>query len=275
MEVHASLNDPRNLLFSRAARQLKRFRSLHPLSQRTDLDQCSATDHTVLKRLDLLLADRALSQGNLLLLGDDDLLSITSVKTYDVVNGTATTLVDETAFLKEPYGGPPYRRLRIHEESSAAWGTATRGGAHVAGSWGHQDVRIATTTTVASGLASDATVTTFVTSASPTISIGQTLFIGTEQLYVSGLSGTTTTVTRGANGTTAAGHANASAISIYTYHPRVVDGTRQIAQRAWKMRDAGASGGYGGGEIPGTSPMDTEWSILNATVGRLCYRSAS
>ena len=210
--------------------------------------------------------------GNLLEL-DDDLLSITSVTTYDTVGGNGTTITDVTDFFKEPYSGPPYRRLRIHEESSKVWGAATRGNVVVLVA-GYQDVRTVSTTTVASGLASDAAATTFVTSASPTIQIGQTLYIGTEHLYVTGLSGTTATVERGANGSTAAVHANSSAISVFRYPKGVVNGTRQIAQRTWKTRDAGASGGYGGGGIPNMDPRDTEWSILNATVGRFCYRSA-
>lgn len=111
MEVHASLNDPRNLLFSRAARQLKRFRSLHPLSQRTDLDQCSATDHTVLKRLDLLLADRALSQGNLLLLGDDDLLSIAILAVEPHAQVTVVDLDDELLHAIRTFSS--HARLRL------------------------------------------------------------------------------------------------------------------------------------------------------------------
>ena len=205
---------------------------------------------------------------------DDDLLSITSVTTYDTVGGTATTLTDETDFYKEPYGGTPYRRLRIHEASSAAWGTATRGGGVIVGSWGERDERVASTTTVSSGLASEAAATTFTTSASPTIQVGQTLRIGTEQIYLTALSGTTATVERGANGTTAAVHANASAIDVYQYHPRVVRTTMRIGHLEWKARDAGNSPNYGGGQIPTTSPTSSEWSILNAGLSGLAYRSA-
>ena len=66
--------------------------------------------------------------------------------------------------------------------------------------------------TVASGLSADATVTTFVISATGFVREDDLITIESEVLTVSGVSGTTITVQRGMLGTTAATHANATAI---------------------------------------------------------------
>lgn len=215
--------------------------------------------------------------GGLNLYLRDDLLTITSVTTYDTPGGTGTTLTDETdlyAHTGDDWDTTPYRELTIHEASSAAWGSATRGN-HVNGKWGYQDVRRISTTTVASGLASDAAATTFVTSASPTIQIGHTILIGTEQIYVTGLSGTTATVERGVNGTTAAVHANGSAIEVYAYPTSIAETHSRIALRRWKARDAGADGSDGGGDVSSTVPREGEDLILRRGIWQFTYRSAT
>lgn len=214
--------------------------------------------------------------GQSLYLGDD-LLSITSVTAYDTPGGTGTTLTDETDFYahtEDNWDAAPYRELTIHEASAAAFGSATRGN-HVNGKWGVQDVRLTSTTTVASGLATDATAKTFVTSASPTIQVGHTLLIGTEQLYVTALSGTTATVERGVNGTAAAVHANSSAIDVYTYPTAVVETHSRLAMRRWKGRDAGADGSDGGGDASSTVPREGEDLILRRGLWQYAYRGAS
>lgn len=192
----------------------------------------------------------------------DDLLSLTSVTSAPSVGATPVTLTDETDFYKEPYDNPPYRCLALHSAATAVF-YACRRGVSVTGTWGYSNETVASTTTVASGLAVSSSATTFTTSASPTISAGDTLLIDSEQLYVTALSGTTATVTRGANGTTAATHANSSAIATYRYPRPVHATTLRLAHRRWRQRDAGLTGTYGeGGGIPGTSNYDTEVSIL-------------
>ena len=110
---------------------------------------------------------------------------------------TSTPAADTDYYLltgTDDYSPAPYRKLLLHGQ-----GTITRFGSgfrvtDIAGSWGYSDERVTSATTVASGLASDAAATTFVTSASPAITVGQTLLIGTEQVYLTGLSGTTATI---------------------------------------------------------------------------------
>lgn len=196
----------------------------------------------------------------------DDLLSVTSItirpSTASATTSTPTVDTDYYGLDENGGYGTPYRKILLHGQGTiTAFGSGHRV-TDVAGSWGYSDERYTSTTTVVSGLASDAAVTTFVTSASPTISPGHTLFIGTEQLYVTGLSGTTATVVRGANGTTAAVHANSSAIAVYRYPRAVVDVTLRLYLRRWKARDAGADGSDGGGSMPGVTAQEGEDTII-------------
>lgn len=196
----------------------------------------------------------------------DDLLSATSItirpSTASATTSTPTVDTDYYGLDENGGYGTPYRKLLLHGQGTVtAFGSGHRV-TDVAGSWGYSDERYTSTTTVASGLASDAAATTFVTSASPTISPGHTLLIGTEQLYVTGLSGTTATVVRGANGTTAAVHTNSSAIAVYRYPRAVVDVALRLYLRRWKARDAGADGTDGGGSMPGVTAQEGEDTII-------------
>lgn len=198
--------------------------------------------------------------GGTCLTFDDDLLAVTSVTVYAGTGGTSSTLTTETDFFLQPYSGAPYRSLEL----LTAYLPSGLRVVSILGTWGAYTETAASTTTVASGLSVGTTATTFTTSATPTISAGDTLLVGTEHLYVTGMATTTATVARGANGTTAATHADASAIAVYRYPRDVVRTTLLLAQRAWRAREAGVTGDFGGGGVPGTGFRDSESSILRA-----------
>ncbi len=69
--------------------------------------------------------------------------------------------------------------------------------------------------------------------------VGQTLFIETEQLYVTAIAETLVTVDRGVNGTTAASHVQGTVISRFVWVPGVREATLILAGRVWKRREAG------------------------------------
>lgn len=220
------------------------------------------------------------SAYNHLLRLHDDLLSISAFTFLNATNDstTITPVADTDYFLRGVDGAylAPYREILLHGfgASTAAtfgWGFRT---ITVTGTWGYQSDVLLSSTTVASGLSSSASATTFTTSATPTIAIGQTLRIGSEDLYLTGLTTTTATVERGANGTTAAVHADNSTISVHRYPRQIVNATLQVALRRWKMRDSGLTGDFGGGQIPGTVQRDSEMALLRATVGHLRLPSA-
>ena len=196
----------------------------------------------------------------------DDLLSLTTLTVYDGTGGTGTVYVVETDVYLEPYDRTPRRRIVAHGQGSLSAFTRGYRTVDALGSWGERDQR-RTATATASAIAST-TATSVTVSDGAEFSPGITILIDTEQLYVSAVSGTTLTVERGANGTTAATHGAAAAIQIYEYHPGVVSATLQLSLRRWKARDAGSDGTDGGGDVPTVRPQ-SESSILRATVGRL------
>ena len=86
----------------------------------------------------------------------------------------------------------------------------------------------------------NASTTAMTTSVADSVAVGQTILAGAEQIYVSGGSGTSYTVTRGVNGTTAAAHAGV-AFTRYVYVPMVQDATLILAGRSWKRRQSAYS----------------------------------
>ncbi len=194
--------------------------------------------------------------GNELYL-DDDLLTITTV------TGGSGTVVDETAFYKGPYDRPPYRYLLTPSNiSGTVWYNVNRRAISVTGKWGYSDQAVLATQ-LNGALAAVTTTTTITTDAA--VVPGQTLLIGTEQLYVRSVSGLTASCDRGCNGTTAAIQADDSPVSFYQYPANVTRATLVIAQRRRKSRDAGLSGDFGGvAGMPATAMPDrTERWILD------------
>lgn len=116
---------------------------------------------------------------------DEGLISVSAITSQ---NGDNTLAV--TDYLIEPANeGPPYTRIELDASSVAstadlsAGDTAQRAIA-VTGSWGYRN-DTESAGTVASGLASDAAATSMVCSSAAAIDVGDTLLIGTEQLWVS------------------------------------------------------------------------------------------
>jgi hypothetical protein len=106
----------------------------------------------------------------------------------------------------------------------------------IVGRWGYTEAveRIVPTITLADGATETATL-----SAAGDVQNGQTLRVSasSEQVYVRSGGGTTTlTVTRGVNGTTAAGAAGA-AVDRFVYVDAVVEATLIMASRRWKRRE--------------------------------------
>jgi hypothetical protein len=116
---------------------------------------------------------------------DEDLISVSGITSE---NGDVTVPVGEV-FLEPGNDGPPYSRIEIDTSTTdanaafAAGDTPQRAVA-VTGSWGYTAANI-TAGTVTSGLASDASATSFVCSNAALIDVGDTLLIESEQLFVS------------------------------------------------------------------------------------------
>ena len=136
-------------------------------------------------------------------------------------------------------GNPQSRPYTVAEVDTDA-GTkadwpAGRQTVQIAGQWGwwRHLKRASETATVA-----NSTTTTLTASAATDVEVGHSLLLESEQVYVTAISGTTYTITRGVNGTTAASHSGGTAIDIYEYPGPIIEAVIIQAARLWRRKDA-------------------------------------
>lgn len=176
--------------------------------------------------------------ANLLLV--DDLLSVTTFKTDSDGDRTYETTWASTDYDLEPYNAvtsaPPRPYTRVVPSPNGTYRfPSTRKGVQLVGSFGYYDVKAAATATLAEAL--DTSETGVDVSAGTEFSEGMTILIDSEQMHVQSKATNTLTVTRGANGTTAATHDSGAAIQIYEY-PGVNEAAMILAGRIFKRKDA-------------------------------------
>lgn len=183
--------------------------------------------------------------SSLTLFLDQDLLAVTllQVKAQDA----SPVTIASTDYFLEPVNDPPYRRIEIDLSSSAAFesGNTTQRSIAVTGRWGYQEATVAAGT-LAEDL--DASETQIDATAGILASVGNTLLIDNEQMFISGAIGPANfTVVRAVNGTTAATHTNGAAISKYVVPATVENYCRAEAIANFKQGESGWTGQIGGG----------------------------
>ena len=191
-----------------------------------------------------------------------DLISVTSLKTdedndriYELTWAASDYLLYPlNAEPQQPWGRPYTRILVDIEGGSRPWFPAGGPTVEVAAKWGYREVTedsAADINELGSFSAADTTLT--VTDGSK-FSIGDTLSIESESLYVTGISTNDLTVTRGVNGTTAAAHADSTDVFLYRYPGSVVEACLLEAARLWKRKDIAyapaGDGRTGGSDLP-------------------------
>lgn len=114
---------------------------------------------------------------------DQDLLSVTTLQTQ-AQDDSPTTITSADYFL-EPINSGRYNRIEIDLSSNSAFegGDTPQRSISVLGSWGYSN-NTRSGGTVASGLASDSSATSFVCSNESLIEVGHTLLIESEQIFV-------------------------------------------------------------------------------------------
>jgi hypothetical protein len=195
---------------------------------------------------------------------DDDFISVTTVTSAPYTGQAGVTMTSGTDYLLDPPTVSQKRRLIFPGLGSISIGSGYQVFV-VAGTAGY-DSETESVGAMATATSSATTLTLTSGSAFP----GATLLIESEQVYVTAATGgTALTVVRGVNGTTAATHAASTTVSRYRYDRAVEAACLSIAQRRWRMREAGVVGDYGGGAVPTVAQRDSERSLLNGTIGHL------
>ena len=125
-----------------------------------------------------------------------------SVTTLQAQAQNVSPVVITHFFLEPQIFSGPYSRIEIDLSSTDAFqsGNTPQRSISVQGQWGYCNNTIAAGTLI-SGLASDATVTTFLCSDASKVDVGDVLLIGTEAIYVSGRAQYDTTATLSGNPT--------------------------------------------------------------------------
>jgi hypothetical protein len=192
-----------------------------------------------------------------------DLLSLTTLTTK---NG-ATTISSGYFLVKSgDYNRQPFDAilLDLSGTTGLSYADTPQRSQTITGVWGyHEDYTnafIASGDTVLNSPSISASVTSITVANGNNFEIGQMLRIGTEWLYLSGISTNTLTVERGINGSTAAIHLATTAISIYKPDQNLHRVAVQLAAWLYKQYDAPFTGQTQAGadgtvDIPGGLPV--------------------
>ena len=192
---------------------------------------------------------------------DDWLITATTVTSYEGTDRTSSATLSEgigNDFLLMPYNTSPKSKMKLVENTLknlySGQQTLT-----ILGEWGWQNDTESISTVDAVGSTSTTTVTV---SSGSTTYVGDTILVGTEQMYVTNVDGNTLTVIRGVNGTTSATHSGGATYYRYKYPADVVQACLDIARTYWRSRDVGQSQILGTNEMQMTYPQNEERMIL-------------
>jgi len=144
-----------------------------------------------------------------------------------------------------PLNGFPKTWAKISSDSNfGGFASGIKRGIKITGKWGYGDGESATPysdsgiNVPAGGLAKAAVSLVLGAGEGASFSVGQTIRIDTEQLYISAISTDTLTLVRGQNGTIDAIHVAAADIYIYEYPEPIREACLIQAMRLWKRRES-------------------------------------
>jgi len=209
----------------------------------------------------------------------DDLLAETTIKMDSDGDAVWEDVLASTDYILWPYNSWPKVRIDLDlRQGDYSYWVSGQQRIEIAASWGYGDGASATpyVTSGATVTVADATTTTLTTSDGSALEVAQTILAGTEQAYITAISGNNLTAVRGVNGTTAAAQASATAY-IYRYPEQVKWATILRAEWLWKRRDAifGVTGTTALGQIKmSLPPLDPDTKLLLQPFCKTQYRGA-
>ncbi len=197
----------------------------------------------------------------------DDILSISALAGDSDGSQAWADSYSSSDYVKYPLNTFPKLYLKLSNKSSySSFASNVRQGMKITGVFGYGNGLSATPykgsgDTVQNTTSISATATSLTVVAGTNFAIGQTLRIDSEQVYVTGISGTTMTIERGINGTTGAVHLHDAVIYICQYPGPIVEATLLQASRDWKRRESPVQAVVGDavtGTIPVSKGMDPD-----------------
>ena len=200
----------------------------------------------------------------------DDLLSITTFTTLNDDRSTEKTWAT-TDYELYPLGDTRYPKEYIELSDNTTAGSFAnnrRRGVQITGLFGYGNGKTATpyqsatTTNDGSFAAGD---TSFTATAGANLSIGESILIDSEQMYITGISTNEITVQRAMNGTTSASHTTGATVYVYKYPQAIVNSCYLQAGRISKRWQTAYATTIGAVEM---SPYDVTIG-LDADVKRL------
>ncbi len=185
-----------------------------------------------------------------------DVLSVTTFALDMDGSQSYATSLDSDNYVLYPLNSFPKTYTKLsHIADVGSFASNIRSGVKITGIFGYGDGVSATPYTDSGavvntgGITSSATTHALATGKGALFAIGETIRIGTEQLYISGISSDTLTFTRGQNGTTAATHTAADVIYIYQYPGPITEACLIQATRWWKRRETAFQDAVGNADI--------------------------
>ena len=198
----------------------------------------------------VLLATRKFDGDGASSLNVQDLISLTSLKTDDNVDRTFETTWASTDYLLYPPNadptkewGRPYTRVLVDAEAGSRKAfPAGLQAVEIAGKWGYREVTEDSGTYIKESAQYSATDTILTVADGSKFAPGQTILIGSEQIYLTVVWTDDMTVIRGVNGTTAAAHADRAGISICRYPRAVAEACLIQTAKMWRRKGEAFTG---------------------------------
>jgi len=170
----------------------------------------------------------------------EDILSITTLKLDEDGDGVYESSLATTDYILYPLNTYPKTRIEINPQGNySGFASGIPKGIEIIGVFGYADsaTPYEARTTLVGALAADVTTVPVVDSG--LLEIGETIRIGTEQMFIEEIHANDLICKRGVNSATAATtHSNLDPVYAYTYPADIVQATLIIAMRAWKRKDS-------------------------------------
>ena len=231
MNLYATLNDIKDLLVVEADNDEQLLRVLEAASRQIEkLTGRYFYCYEGIKYLD--------GGGSKMWLSED-ILSITTLKLDEDGDGVFESSLAPADYILYPLNTYPKTRLEINPQGDySGFNSGIQKGIQITGVFGYADSQTPyeLRTTLVGALA--AAVTTVPSTDSSLLETGETIRIGSEQMFIEEINANNLICKREVNGTTAATHTTLDPIYAYTYPGDIVQATLIIAMRAWKRKDS-------------------------------------